>query len=1569
MKAADQTSLNAQRRALRREEIYLAPIQTPAAYGVLFPGHGSQYLDQLADLRGSDRCVAATFDEADEAYHARYGRPLSACIYTDLGATPATLAEPTAMQCAIFTASVAQYRRLTRFAEPPTIVIGHSLGEYAAYVAGGVLSFADGLAGVMARAETVIDVPADQRGTMLAVRVRTDAERRTYRRLLLLATTAGDLGETIANSTSQRVVSGSQAAIAAFAEAASHAHLPVTRLRVTHAYHSPLLRSCVAPLRARLSQLTFRAPALTIVSSITAEVLEGSDSADLPALLAAQLVQPFDFGALISRAATLGVSDFVEAGPSAVLTGIVEAEKGDVSCVPLDSRRRSSLDDERQVRLYLTSLGIHEPAPQAVTASAAATHQSVTALVSGVTGYPRYALAGGMALNRIGLVAELRDRLSSRLEDEYGPGCGDLSWSIDRLAAHLLESDGVPSSPDKGGAAEVSSIADTEPTRPDEGDSPDWVAEFVAAFAAATGYPSDVIEPDLDLEADLGGDSVKRAQVIATLTDRHHIPEDTLDLTGATTITDLATRLTTPHRHQDAPPATPHLGAPAPESDTPAPDTPRGSDEQPSGVRPPSDAVPLQTPSPTRVAWVAEFVAAFAAATGYPSDVIEPDLDLEADLGVDSVKRAQVIATLTDRHHIPEDTLDLTGATTITDLATRLTHLTAPSRPAPDAVAAPTIETTPAVEEEPLTPAPPGQAEAALRYLPRALVRDLAQSPRAARDLAGLRLILVPADDEEVTSGTRRLLEAAGADVWVSAATESTRNGDVDQEKLASALADEHHRLGPRDGVVLLSGYSTPRDVLALDATAFSIAWRQQYAQVFSVCQEYYQDLAEAGGRAVIAVLTQCGGGFGLKATSPGDALGCIGVGFVKSVAKELPDLRLCLVDVDDVPPVVAAGLMVDELVAGSLDDEVSYLGDQRHVIKVVPVPVPPVPDHRETAPGAIVFSGGSRGIALECALALAASHLVLTSAPPSPLVILGRSRLDDPESLPYLAMTDDAFAHAQPEILDLLHRTYPENRPRDLQERFRKIANNRQLWRTTQRVAQGTAPIEYVTCDVGDAEAVAQVMADIRARHGGVRGLVHAAGLESLGLLPRKNYTLAEQVVHTKLQGFHHLVSTVDPDTLDFLVAFTSISGRFGMDGQTEYTAGAAAVSALCSQLARRHRSTTVVALDWTAWSEVGMATHHSVQEVQEMQRGLRYLPPDEGARHFLRELSGGGYDPQVMIFGPLGTNEPRAALDCLTPDRRGVAAPVSHGSVVDPGTFPMVETQLRNDHAEGLFTRRLDPRLDTMLIDHLVQGSPTLPGVFHLEAMAEAAQLATSRTDLMIESAEFETFVKCPEGRVCDLSITVSSQDPDRIEATIRADVVSPGGVVLVAGRQRSRAVFVPRRAVPTWPHAPRDLLADRATQFDLDVYYAAAAPIITFGPGFRLLREAWRTSSGVLAGIFDVSPDTRPILPEGAARLITEPLLLDNVGRLALIDVFHRFGDHVVPVNVQRAVIRRPAPGSTRVLGSVDVRPEGPGQYAMRVHVAELDGTPLIEVDNILLQKLNNHAARRSLARTTA
>ena len=854
--------------------------------------------------------------------------------------------------------------------------------------------------------------------------------------------------------------------------------------------------------------------------------------------------------------------------------------------------------------------------------------------------------------------------------------------------------------------------------------------------------------------------------------------------------------------------------------------------------------------------------------------------------------------------------------------------------------------------------------DSAHRYVPRALVRDLAQSPRTPRDLRGRRLLVVAADDEDLTNQTRALLENAGADVLISTVT--LPSGEVDHSSLAARLADEHHHHGPRDGIIYLASYGAARDVLGLEPAAFAQAWRAHYALVFAVSQEYFADLSDAGSQAVFAVLTRCGGAFGLKATGGGDALGCLSVGFVKSVAKEIPALHLCLVDVDGDEAAAAAQALVRELAAGSHDDEVSYLGDQRHVIKVVPVAVPAALADREPTSGAIVFSGGSRGIALECALALASSEVNLTRSGRSPVVILGRSRLDDPESQPYLNANDDEFAAAQPEIMASLHRDHPESRPMDLQQRLRRIANNRHLHQTLTRLSAESAPLEYVTCDVSDTAEVARVMAGIRARHGGIRGVVHAAGLESLGLLPKKNYALAEQVVDTKLGGFYNLLRTIDPAELDFLVAFTSISGRFGMDGQTEYTAGAAAVSALCSDLGRRHLSTQIVALDWTAWAEVGMATHHSVQEVQEHQRGLRYLSPSEGCRHFVAELAGGGYDPQVMIFGPLGTNEPRSALDCLTPDREAISHPIDHGSIVDPGTFPLVETA---NASSTVFSRRLDPRLDTMLVDHLVQGAPTLPGVFHLEAMAEAASLAAHGRDLMIDSAQFENFLKCPSGRVSDLTITVSGEQSDRIETAITADVVSPGGVVLVPGRQRSRAVFVPRHPMPAFSENWEEVLADRALTFDLEEYYAAASATITFGPSFRTMKDAWRTSRGLLAGRFSTSPDTRGLVPEGNARFVTAPLLLDNVGRLALIDVFHRFGDHVVPVSVHQAVIDDLPDDGTDVLGCVEVHPDGTGQYAMRVDVADLHGRPLIHVDQILLHRLNHDAARSRLAHATA
>jgi NAD(P)-dependent dehydrogenase (short-subunit alcohol dehydrogenase family) len=790
--------------------------------------------------------------------------------------------------------------------------------------------------------------------------------------------------------------------------------------------------------------------------------------------------------------------------------------------------------------------------------------------------------------------------------------------------------------------------------------------------------------------------------------------------------------------------------------------------------------------------------------------------------------------------------------------------------------------------------------------------------------------------------------------------------GDISRQ-----LADAHKTTGQATGIVYLAGLGEPVDVLTLPKDQFEERWRKQYSLLFAVSREYYRDLIEAGIAAVFAAVTNTGGAFGLKPMETGNALGALGVGFAKSLAKEIPNLRLRCIDIGRASFANAADLLVSELSAddSATDDDIAYIGGQRHVIKVVPASLPTataLTQPASTSPGVVVFSGGSRGIALECAIRLA-------ELSDYRIALLGRSTLDDPLSLPYLHQDDQRFLELQPTILRKLHDTDPDLKPVELQLAYRRIANNRRLFQAIARLRSRSLPIEYVTCDVTDLQQVKGAISDISRRLGTVRGVVHAAGLESLGLLPKKDYAYGEQLVGVKVSGLYNLVNSVSIEALDFLLAFTSISGRFGMDGQTDYTAASAMLSTLCSQLATRYRDTRIVAMDWTAWSGTGMATHESVRQIQEGERGLTYMDPEEGCAHFLRELSFGGANSQVMVFGSLGSNEPRSALDCLTEDRRTLRSPISRGSVVDVAAYPLIDTacDVTPEASSANFreyTRRIDPRIDHFMEDHAVRGIPTLPAVFHLEIMTEAARLATGTESLVIQTATFKRFVKCRHERTCDLLVETRING-DEIVAEVFADVVDPSGSILVRKQPRSRSVLTARPRVidPGFFTTHQGDVADRATTFDLDAYYEAAAPYIAFGPSFRLLTDAWRTSKGIVAGWFQIPRNSRLWLSPGDARLSTEPVLVDSVGRLALIDVYDKYGDHVVPVELTGAVVLRHALPGSQVLGRVKVAPEGDDSYSLTLLITDPDGDPFLKVDRILLRRIGHDDAHQGLAKT--
>ncbi len=140
----------------------------------MFPGQGSQYVNMLRDLYDSEPVVADTFNEADRVMTPILGRTLTSYIYVEgdeaaLAQAEKDLKNTAITQPAMLTANVALLRLMNKYGFEPDMVIGHSLGEYAALVAAGVMTFPEALEVVSARGREMTRIKMDDNGCMAAV--------------------------------------------------------------------------------------------------------------------------------------------------------------------------------------------------------------------------------------------------------------------------------------------------------------------------------------------------------------------------------------------------------------------------------------------------------------------------------------------------------------------------------------------------------------------------------------------------------------------------------------------------------------------------------------------------------------------------------------------------------------------------------------------------------------------------------------------------------------------------------------------------------------------------------------------------------------------------------------------------------------------------------------------------------------------------------------------------------------------------------------------------------------------------------------------------------------------------------------------------------------------------------------------------------------------------------------------------------------------------------------------------------------------------------------------------------
>jgi NAD(P)-dependent dehydrogenase (short-subunit alcohol dehydrogenase family) len=407
---------------------------------------------------------------------------------------------------------------------------------------------------------------------------------------------------------------------------------------------------------------------------------------------------------------------------------------------------------------------------------------------------------------------------------------------------------------------------------------------------------------------------------------------------------------------------------------------------------------------------------------------------------------------------------------------------------------------------------------------------------------------------------------------------------------------------------------------------------------------------------------------------------------------------------------------------------------------------------------------------------------------------------------------------------------------------------------------------VHYYSVDLRDGEAVASAVDRIFERSGRIDVLVHAGGLEVSHLLADKTPEEFDLVFDVKADGWFNLLHAIGDRPLRAAVVFSSVAGRFGNAGQTDYSA---ANDLLCKEIAslRGTRPDTLgVAIDWTAWADIGMASRGSIPTVMKA-AGIDMLPAHAGIPIVRRELTLRQRGGEVVIGQRLGSlvadSDPTGGLEIAGEALGQVTS--GHSAL-----FSDVEGWSVGDGLRVVAT--LDPAEQAFLHDHQIDGTPVLPGVMGIEAFAEAALLLhPERRVAAIEDVAFLAPFKFYRSEPRQLTVTCqftsdgddllarctligTRQLPNQVEPEVKAHFTAT--VRLATSAAQLAPVPVPTMVAPTVEAK--------------DIYR-----IYFHGPAYKVLDEA-SANEGVMVGRLarDLPPSHHP----EAMALVTAPRLLE-------------------------------------------------------------------------------------------
>lgn len=276
----------------------------------LFSGQGSQYTGMGKELLEANPEFSFIYDKASEIL----GYDLKKVTFEG---TEEELSQTCNSQPAIMAVSLLCFEVTKKNGIEFGAVAGHSLGEYAAMVASGILSLEDGFKVIKARAAAMDKAGKETEGAMYAVMKMTAEEIEE-----VCKSVDGYVVPVNYNSSVQTVIAGEKTAAERAAEIFAEKGARAVPLKVSAAFHSKLMEGAAKEFYEAIKDVKFNTPSVPFYSNVTGAEL--SDFSDMPSLLAKHMVSPVRFTSELAAMSSAGIDTFIELGPNKVLTGLVK---------------------------------------------------------------------------------------------------------------------------------------------------------------------------------------------------------------------------------------------------------------------------------------------------------------------------------------------------------------------------------------------------------------------------------------------------------------------------------------------------------------------------------------------------------------------------------------------------------------------------------------------------------------------------------------------------------------------------------------------------------------------------------------------------------------------------------------------------------------------------------------------------------------------------------------------------------------------------------------------------------------------------------------------------------------------------------------------------------------------------------------------------------------------------------------------------------------------------------------------------------------------------------------------